>query len=451
MNERAPAHVDELPAGLPPACGAPRVRQTSRWMARPLSFLRGLQKEHGDLFTLHLLQEDPWVMVGDPALVERIFRAPTDVLHAGEPKRLLEPILGPRSVLLLDEAPHMRQRRLLLPPFHGDRMARYAGAMRAAAEAELERWPTGVAAPSAPHMGTITLEVILRAVFGVSEREQLDPLRETLRGLLDFVAGDARTVLVALAEPQRLEGERLAGLRAILARTDELVLAEIARRRAQPDLGEREDIMSLLLAARHEDGSPMSDGELRDELLTLLVAGHETTATSLAWALERLVRSPGAMERTVAEAEAGGGPYTDAVIQETLRLRPVFPMVARAVKKPFELGDYTLPAGVTVMPAIALVHRRPDVYLDPDDFRPERFLETPPGTYTWIPFGGGVRRCLGASFALLEMRIVLSTLLARVEILADEPEPETAKRRVIALPPSRGGRVVLQRRSRGSG
>ena len=414
-------------------------------MARPLSFLRALQKEHGDLFTIHLVGEEPWVMVADPELAKLIFRAPADVLHAGEPKRILEPILGASSILLLDEAPHIRQRRLLLPPFHGDRMERYEAVMREAAEAELARWPTGVAAPSAPHMGRITLEVILRAVFGVTEPAHLDPLREAMRALLDFTAADARTVLVALGEPERLEGERMSGFRGALARTDELVFAEIGRRREQADVERREDVMSLLLGARHEDGSPMSDRELRDELLTLLIAGHETTAATLAWALERLVRTPRALERTAAEAPDGGGPYTDAAIQETLRLRPVFPMVARAVKKPFELGDHTLPPGVTVMPSIALIHRRPDLYPEPDSFRPERFLDHPPRTYTWIPFGGGVRRCLGASFSMLEMRVVLSTLLAHARLRSPEAAPEMATRRVISLPPSGGGRVILEK------
>jgi cytochrome P450 len=438
---------DELPAGLPPACDIPRARQTARWMARPLTFLRSLEAEHGELFTIHLLGEQPWVMVSDPALIERVFRAPGDVLHAGEPKRILEPIVGPHSILLLDEGRHMRQRRLLLPRFHGERMARYGETMRAAAEAELERWPMGIAVASAEHMGAITLEVILRAIFGMTEREQVEPLREALRGVLDFAAGDARAVLVALGEPERLDAERLADFREILARTDRLVLAEIGRRRGAADVEQREDIMSLLLGARHEDGTPISDAELRDELVTLLIAGHETTATTLAWALERLARTPHALARAEAEASAGGGPYTDAAITETLRLRPVFPMVARAVKQPFELGDYELPAGVTVMPNIAMLHRRPDLYPDPESFRPERFLGRPPGTYTWIPFGGGVRRCLGASFALFEMRIVLSTLLAHARLRAAEPEPETARRRLIALPPSRGGRVVLEPRT----
>lgn len=445
MRRSVNAHSDyreELPAGLPPACELPRARQTTRWMGRPLSFLQALQKKHGDLFTLHLLREEPWVMVGDPELVKQIFRAPADVLHGGAPKRILEPVVGPHSVLLLDESRHMRQRRLLLPPFHGERMARYEETMRAAAQAELDRWPIGAAGPSAKHMRAITLEVILRAVFGVTEGEALEPLREALDRLLGFAAGDMRTVLVILGEPGRLDEERAAGFREAMARTDELVLTEIARRR-RAGVEDRDDIMSLLLQARHEDGSPMSDAELRDELVTLLIAGHETTASSLAWALERLVRSPAAMERAVAAADEGGGPYLDAVIQETLRLRPVFPMVARAVRKPIELGGYTLPPGVTAMPSIALVHRRPDVYPDPDSFRPERFLERPPGTYTWIPFGGGIRRCLGAGFALFEMRVVLTALLARAEVWAAEPEPETVRRRIIALSPSRDGRVVL--------
>lgn len=446
MIDRMRVGQEELLAALPPASDAPRTRQTARWMTRPLSFMRSLQKQHGNMFTIHLLKEDPWVIVSDPELAKQIFRAPADVLHAGEPKQILAPIVGAHSVLLLDESRHMRQRRLLLPPFHGDRMERYGETMRIAAETELRRWPKGIAVASAPYMGAITLEVILRAVFGVTDREHLEPLRRTLRDLLDFTASDARVVLVALGEPSRLGDKRLGPFREILAQTDVAVMAEIKRRREQADVGEREDIMSLLMEAHHEDGSPITDAELRDELVTLLLAGHETTATTLAWALERLVRSPQAMERAVEEADSGGGPYIDAVIQETLRLRPVFPMVARAVKKPFELGPYTIPPGVSVMPGIALIHRRADIYPNPDEFRPERFLEKPPGTYSWIPFGGGIRRCLGASFAQFEMRIVLTTLLAGARMRADKAEPEVPKRRLIALAPSRGGRVVMERR-----
>jgi cytochrome P450 family 135 len=430
---------------MPPGARLPTALQTARWTVRPLPYLRELQKRHGDVFSFQLFHEDPWVMVSDPELVKRVFTAPSHVLHAGEGNRILLPILGPQSVLLLDEDQHLRQRKLLLPPFHGDRMERYGEVMRAVVEAELARWPVGTAAPAWPRMQAITLEVILRAIFGVTERAQLDPLRGALSAMLDFTGDNKRMAVMVLAGPRRMSESRLLGFRKLMARVDELVLAEIARHRAYDDLEQRDDILSLLLQARHEDGSGMSDGELRDELMTLLVAGHETTATSLAWALERLTRNPDALERTVAEAADGGGPYTEAVIQETLRLRPVIPVVARHVKQPFELGDHLIPAGATITPSILLMHRRPDVYPDPNAFRPERFLERPPGTYTWIPFGGGVRRCIGASFAQFEMRVVLSTLLARATVRADDPrQRETTRRRAITLTPSRGARVVLE-------
>jgi cytochrome P450 len=433
---------------MPPGPRLPAAIQTARWAVRPLPFLRELQARYGDVFSFQLFHEDPWVMVSDPELVKRVFTAPADVLHAGEGNQILEPILGPQSVLLLDGQEHLSHRKLLLPPFHGDRMERYGEVMREVVEAEVARWPAGVAAPAWPRMQAITLEVILRAVFGVAEPAQLDPLRVALREMLDFMGHTGRMVALVLAGPQRAAKSRLLGFRELMARADELVLAEIARHRGYDDLESRDDVLSLLLQARHEDGSGMSDAELRDELMTLLVAGHETTATALGWAIERLVRHPEALARTVAEAEDGGGPYTEAAIQETLRLRPVIPVVARHVKEPFQLGDHLIPAGATITPCILLMHRRPDVYPDPDAFRPERFLETPPGTYTWIPFGGGVRRCIGASFALFEMRVVLSTLLARatVRVSDDSPGRETTRRRAITLTPSRGARVVLEPR-----
>jgi cytochrome P450 family 135 len=443
----------EIPAGLPPASELPRARQTTRWMARPARFLQALQKRHGDVFTIHLLQEDPWVVVGDPALVKHVLTAPPDVLHAGEPKQILEPLLGPESVLLNDGERHMRQRKLLLPPFHGTRVARYEATMRAVAAAEIDRWPAGVAAPAAPRMSAIALEVILRTVFGLGDEARLAPLREALGRLVEYLSVSARTALVALGDSARLADGRFAEFRAVLAQADEMVFAELARRRAEgktegveSEEGEGGDVLSTLLAARHDDGSPMSDRELRDELMSLLVAGHETTAASLSWALERLVRNPQALERTVAEAEDGGGPYTEAVIQETLRIRPVFMHLARRVKEPFPLRGYLIPEGVTIAVGIPLVHSHPTVYPDPEAFRPERFLERPPGTYTWIPFGGGIRRCVGARFALNEMGVVLSTLLSRAKVRAEDDEPELATRRVLVMAPSRGGRVVLEPR-----
>jgi cytochrome P450 len=428
---------------MPPGSRLPATLQTLRWMVRPVPFPEERQARHGAVSSARRMQEDPWVMVSDPELIKRVFTAPTDVLHAGEGNQILEPILGPSSVLLLDRDQHMRQRKLLLPPFHGNRMERYGEVMREVVEAEIDRWPLGVADRAWPRMQAITLEVILRAVFGVTDRERLDPLREGLRELTDFTGDMRRMATVVLAGPERLKRHRWLGFHGVMERVDSLVLAEIARHRAYEDLEQRDDVLSLLLQARHEDGSPMSDSELRDELMTLLIAGHETTATSLGWALERLVRHPEALARTVEEAEAGGGDYTDAVIQETLRLRPVIPVVARHVKEPFELGDHLIPVGATITPSIVLVQRRPDVYPEPTRFKPERFLDQSPGTYTWIPFGGGVRRCIGASFALFEMRVVLSTLLARARVSAAEPAPERIRRRSITMTPSRGARVVL--------
>ncbi|NLT07728.1 MAG: cytochrome P450 [Solirubrobacterales bacterium] len=430
---------------MPPGSRLPAALQTIRWAVRPLPWLTGLRRRHGDVFSVQLFHEDPWVMVSDPELVKRVLTAPADVLHAGEGNRILEPILGPQSVLLLDEDRHLRQRRLLLPPFHGDRMERYGEVMREIVAAELDRWPAGIAAPAWPRMQAITLEVILRAVFGVTDRERLDPLRAALRDMLDFMGDNRRMVAFMAVGPRRVTRSRLLGFRELMARADELVLAEVARHRELPDLDARDDVLSLLLQARHEDGSPMSDSELRDELMTLLVAGHETTATALGWALERLVRHPEALARVAEEAPAGGGPYTDAAIQETLRLRPVIPVVARHVKEPFQLGEHLIPVGATITPSILLVHRREDIYPDPAAFRPERFLERPPGTYTWIPFGGGVRRCIGASFALFEMRAVLSTLLERATVAVDpgDPRREGTRRRAITLTPARGATLVL--------
>lgn len=418
------------PPGLPPGSELPRSRQTARWVMRPLAFLEQLRERHGDVFTIHLANEEPWVVVSDPELIKQVFAAPADVLHAGEGNRVMQPIFGLDSVLLLDEARHLQQRRLLLPPLHGDRVRGYAEAIRGLVEAEVDAWPVGEDVPAWPRMQNVTLEAILRIVFGASgDPHRLAPLREAVKGL---------NIPTAPGE------ERSQAFRAALAHADALVLAEVEHRRAAGGRGD--DVLALLLAARDEDGTPMTDREIRDNLITLLVSGHETTATSIAWALERLARTPQAMRRIEAEAPDGGGPYTEAAIRETLRMRPALPMVARLTKRPFQLGEHLIPEGVTINPSILLLHHRPDVYPRPHDFLPERFLDTPPGTYTWIPFGGGVRRCVGASFAMLEMRVILSTLLARASVRASEPEPEGMRSRAVTLVPARGARVTLRPR-----
>jgi cytochrome P450 len=308
------------------------------------------------------------------------------------------------------------------------------------AEREVAGWPAGELLPMRPRMQRLTLEIVLRAIFGVREADRLDRLRAALESLLDWARNPSRMALVALAGPDRVG--RIPSFRRALEPVDAIIAEEIERRRRAPDLDERTDILSMLLGARHESGEPMSGQELRDELMTLLIAGHETTATALSWALERLARDPAAWARL----REGEEEYRDAVIKETLRLRPVLPIVLRRLTAPLEIAGYELPAGVSVAPCIHLMHRRPDIYPEPHVFRPERFLERPAGTYTWIPFGGGVRRCLGASFALFEMSTVLRVIADRVRALEpDGPRAEPVARRMLTLVPGRDGSVRLRR------
>jgi cytochrome P450 len=365
------------------------------------------------------------------------------LLHAGEANRILLPVLGPNSVLLLDDGPHLRQRKLMLPAFHGERMQRYGKLMSRVAAEEIERWPIGEPYPLRPRMQAMTLEIILRAVFGVSEGPRLERLRHELRRLLDIVTNPLNGVVLMTLGPER--AGRLGSFRRDLERVNRPIYEEIADRRAAGDLTEREDVMSLLLQATHEDDSPMSDEELRDELVTLLVAGHETTANALAWAVERLCRHPEKLQRLTDEVRTGEDGYLEAVVQETLRLPPVISIVLRRLVEPMEIGGRLLPAGVSIVPSIHLVHRRADIYPRPNEFLPERFLEQPPGTYTWIPFGGGVRRCLGATFAQFEMETVLRELVMRRTLTPSRPESERVYRRAITETPRYDAEVLVGR------
>jgi cytochrome P450 len=393
------------------------------------------------MFTLEIAYEGTWVVVSDPELIKQVFTGDPKVFHAGEGNDILRPLLGEHSLLTLDEAPHMSQRKLLLPPFHGRRMAGYEETMREIAAREIETWPTGVPYRLRPRMQAMTLEIIIETVFGVHGGARLDELRAALRDFLDMLTNPRMLVPILTLGPDRLRA--YPPFRRRVDRVGGLILGEIAERRGAADLEERDDILSLLVAARHEDGSPMSDAEIHDELLTLLVAGHETTATALAWAVERLIRHPDKLARLREEVEAGEETYLTATIQETLRLRPVIVIVIRRLTEVIRLGGYELPAGVNVVPSIHLVHRDPAIYPEPDAFRPERFLETPPGTYTWIPFGGGVRRCLGASFAQQEMAIVLRELVARRTIRPADPAAERPFRRAITETPRHNTEVIL--------
>ncbi len=418
-----------------------RAIQTAIWTRQAQWLLAQGRARFGPMFTLEVAYEGTWVVVADPELIKQVFTGDPKVFHAGEGNDILRPLLGENSLLTLDEAPHMSQRKLLLPSLHGKRMAGYEETMREIAAREIESWPTGVPYRLRPRMQAMTLEIIIETVFGVHGGARLGELREALRDFLDMLTNPRMLAPILTLGPDRLRA--YPPFRRRVDRVAKLILGEIGDRRVAADLEERDDILSLMVGARHEDGSPMSDAEIHDELLTLLVAGHETTATALAWAVERLVRHPDKLARLREEVEAGEEAYLTATIQETLRLRPVIVIVIRRLTEAIELGGYELPAGANVVPSIHLVHRDPTIYPEPDAFRPERFLETPPGTYTWIPFGGGVRRCIGAAFAQQEMAIVLRELVARRTIRPTDPAAERPFRRAITETPRRNAEVVL--------
>jgi cytochrome P450 len=386
------------------------------------------------------------VLISDPEAVKTVFTAPPEVAPSGAGNSPVAPVMGPSSVIVLTGPEHMRQRKLLLPPFHGERMREYEEVIVEATRRNMADWPLGTPMRLQERTRAITLEVILRAVFGV-EAERMGALKEAIAGLVEPM-NPLAIVLIALRRPTL---DRPTGaIGRALDRLDEVIYEELARRRGQEDLAERRDILSLLMQARDEDGQPMTDGELRDELVTLLLAGHETTSTSVAWAVERLVRHPQKLRRLLQEIESGGEEYMTAVVNETLRVRPVVPIVVRLLQEELQVGSYTLPAGTRVVPSIYLTNRNPRVYEDAEEFRPERFLEDGPDTFSWIPFGGGIRRCIGASFAQLEMRLILRTMLSELEPSVPSGmwrKGEWVRRRAITLVPAAGTRVVWSRRA----
>jgi cytochrome P450 len=420
----------------------PRILQTAGFIFGGPRFLNACRRRYGEAVTFSTVFDSKFVIVFDPALVKELFQGSNEQLHAGEANALLGPVLGQRSVLLLDGAEHLRHRRLLLPPFHGARMAGYAETMRRAADIEIDEWPVGSEFALMPRMQSLTLRVIVEAVFGYEEGSEAVELRAALRKMVEPISSPRGLPLIALLG--RLGAGRAANKRFEQSRraVDELLYAEIARRRADPELGERDDVFSALLLAEDADGARLSDEEVRDELVTLLLAGHETTATGLSWTFDLLLHTPAVLER----ARALDDTYLDAVVKESLRVRPVIPGVGRVVRgEPFRLNGYEIPPGVEINPSIRMIHRRPDLYPNPSRFDPDRFLvANPPDTYTWVPFGGGTRRCLGASFAQLEMRIVVARILERAPGLrAVDPEPAEVQFRAITLAPRGGVRVVL--------
>jgi cytochrome P450 len=431
-----------LNAGLPPGSSAPGFVQGLRYMRDPLGFLARLRERYGDAFTVKFPYFGRIVYVADPELVKAVFTGSPAVFHAGEANAtVLEPALGPNSVITLDDEPHMQQRKLLLPPFHGERVRRYGELIREVTRREMESWPVGRPFALRPHTQKITLAVILRAVFGIEDERRIDRAAR----LID-VFSDRVTLITKFPNLRRDLGPFSPWRRFLRARAelDEFLYEEIALRRAEAD-GESDDVLSLLLLARHDDGTPMSDEELRDELMTVVGAGHETTATGLAWAVERLLRNPRALGRLRESVAAGEDDYLEATVKETLRLRPVIIDVARRLTEPTRIAGYDLPARSFILPAIGALHFRPDLFPEPHEFRPERFLDGSVENYAWIPFGGGVRRCIGAAFAEYEMRIVLREFVARAELSAPDPRPEKVRIRNITLAPAKGTTVQLER------
>ena len=428
---------------LPPGPNAPAALQTARLIARPVPFFESCRRRYGETFTAQVLRVGSMVFISDPASIKTLFGADRQNTIAPGRNVVLAPVLGQRSLLLLEGEEHLRRRKLMLPPFHGERMRAYEAVMAEATEREVASWPVGRAFPLHAGMQAITLEVILRAVFGVEDDERRALLRRNLVGIL-ATTRSPWAIGMTIGRLSRLPAYRRVG--EMLAEADEILFAEIAARRGDPDLASRQDILSLLVGARFEDGSTMSDAELRDQLMTLLMAGHETTATGLAWAFDLLFRAPQKLQRLRAELAEGGHEYLDAAIEETLRVRPVVPFIGRELRVPTELAGYELPEGTVVMPSIYLAHTRQDLYPDPQAFRPERFLDGGPDTFSWIPFGGGTRRCIGAAFAQLEMRVVLRTVLGQAELRPATDQAEPIVRRNVTLSPRNGTPAILVRR-----
>lgn len=431
---------------LPPGPPLPRSVQAWMMLRHTSRFVAACRRRYGKVFTLRVASMGTMVYLADPADIKTVFAGDPQVFHAGEANAMLRGLLGETSVLVIDEDIHRDRRRLMMAAFHRDAVAHQATVMAEIAAANVADWPVGTTFPVAPEMNAITLEVILRTVIGASDPARLAALRAVLPRLLDVGTWDT----LAIAKPglqQRWPWKRL---RRRIDEANRLLYAEIADHRADPNLATRTDVLAMLIRAADEDGRTMTDVELRDQLMTLLAAGHDTTATALAWALERLTRCPAVLEKAVwaAQASAAGDPagdeYLDAVAKETLRIRPVVPDVGRVLQKPTELAGYRLPAGVMVVPGILLVHADAEVYPDPDRFDPDRMARATLSPTTWFPFGGGNRRCLGANFALVEMRVVLREILRRAELDTTRSAGESQQLKHVTLVPQRGARIRVR-------
>jgi cytochrome P450 len=447
-----PADPSE-PLNEPPSVTLPRAIQTLRFTQRQIQFVFRSQRELGEVFTVHFVVIPGGVVVtSHPDHVRSLFTAKPDLVPSLTAESPLRPIVGPNSVLTANGPSHLRQRKLLLPPFHGEAIERYAEMIREVTEREINSWPVGRPFALAPKMQAITLDVIMSGIFGIEGRPARGTAEHRLRRTVKQLAAASTSPLALLGELSNLGREEPVGLtRQAVGILDRATYPVIEARRRAEDLQERGDILSLLLRATTEDGDQMTDHELRDELLTLVLAGFETTANSLAWTWERLVRTPAAYQRLrdAVRSEEQSEEHVEAAIIEGMRSRPVIPVIGRRVAVPWRLGDYVVPAGQGVSMSILLIHHREDLYPDPFSYRPERWLGHSPGTYEWLPFGGGTRRCLGAALAMAEQRVVLEAMVRRLDLQADRPEPEHAQHRNVTMIPARGARVLLRSRTGG--
>jgi cytochrome P450 len=441
LAELAPAPNVELP----------KLAQTLRFSQRQIEFVFKGRREHGEVFRMHGVIPGGPVITSHPDHVKSLFTAKSEQAPSLTGESPLRPILGPNSVLTAVGPQHMRQRKLLLPPFHGEAIDQYIEMITEAAEREIDKWPVGETMALAPRMQAITLDVIMAGIFGVEGKPAPGTPEHALRTAIRKTVAASTWPTSQLTELMHVGRDEPMGLMKLgLGMLDRPTYAVIRERRRATDLEGRRDILSMLLQARTEDGEAPGDEELRDELLTLVLAGHETTANSLAWAWERLVRSPEPHAALLAAVRDGAGPAgesaedrVEATIVETMRSRPVIPIIGRRVRVPWRLGDYGVEPGTAIAMSILLVHHREDVYPDPFAFRPERFLGRKPGTYDWIPFGGGIRRCLGAALAMAEQRVVLTTMARRLDPVPDREAPERAMHRNVTMIPARGARVVI--------
>ena len=427
---------------------APAV-QLVRFSQRQIEFVFRARRELGETFRMRAVIDGETVITSHPDHVRSLFTAKPHLVPSLTAESPLRPIVGPNSVLTANGPRHLRQRKLLLPAFHGDAIARYAEMIREAAEREIARWPVGQPFELAGRMQAITLDVIMSGIFGIGGKPERGTPEHRLRQTVRQLTVASTWPVAQLGEIMNAGREEPIGLmRRGIGLLDRATYPVIAARRAADDLDERTDILSMLLRATTEDGEPLTDRELRDELLTLVLAGHETTANSLAWTWERLVRTPDAYDRLreAVRDDERADDHVEAAIVEGMRSRPVIPIIGRRPTVPWRLGDYVVPAGTPITISILLVHHREDLYPDPFAYRPERFLDHKPGTYEWIPFGGGTRRCLGASLAMAEQRVVMRAMAERLDLEPDRPEPEHAQHRNVTMIPARGARVVVRAR-----